>query len=138
MIRDFLLPELLARFPKQRFQIENSGNSIGFFPAADPAVGNLYISDDGDEATLFIGRLTHLHFDAAYGETEPEKRVTNDVIEFLAELFADRILIWKSPATGADGSLPIEDATLFSGIEPRDSTYLWSGPVTNPKLIDAG
>jgi hypothetical protein len=138
MIRDLLLPELLTRFPSRGFQLENSGNTIGFFPAANPAVGNLYISDDGDEATLFIGELTHCHFDADYGETEIEKRITNDVLEFLDELFADRILIHKSRRTGADGSMPIEDASACSYLEPSDLTCVWSGPVRNPKLIDAG
>ena len=138
MIRDLLLPELLARFPDTPFQIENSGNSIGFFPAANPAVGRLYISDDGDEATLFIGSLTHLHFDSDRDDTEPEKRITDDVLTFLDELFADRILIWKSRRTGADGSMPIEEAAHFSGIGPYDLTFVWSGQVMNPKLTDAG
>jgi hypothetical protein len=138
MIRDLLLPELLARFSDRGFRTENSGNTIGLFPAAHPDVGDLYIADDGDEATLFIGRLTHAHFDSEYGEAEPEKRITDDVLAFLDELFADRILIRKSRRTGADGSMPIEDATACSYIEPDDLTYVWSGPVRNPKLIDAG
>jgi len=138
MIRDVLLPELMARFPDRSLQTKNSGNTIGFFPAAHPDVGDLYIADDGDEATLFIGDLTHLHFDFEAGEAEPEKRVGNDVLEFLDELFADRILIWKSRTMDGDGSMPIEDASLFSGITPDDLTYVWSGPIKNPKGIDAG
>jgi hypothetical protein len=97
-----------------------------------------HIADDGDEATLFIGDLTHLHFDFEVGEAEPEKRVANDVLEFLDEVFADRILIWKSRTMGGDGWMPIEDASVFSGIKPNDLTYVWSGPITNPKGIGAG
>ena len=98
----------------------------------------MYVADDGDEATLFIGELTHLHFDCDAGEAAPETRVTNEVLEFLEELFADRMLIWKSRTTGADGSMPIEDARFFAGIKRDDLTYVWSGPVNNPKLADAG
>jgi hypothetical protein len=138
MIRDVLLPELITRFPDRGFQTEDSANTIGRFPPAHPDVGNLYIADDGDEATLFIGDLTHLQFDFEAGEAEPEQRVVNDVLEFLDELFADRILIWKSRTMGGDGSLPIEDASSFSGIKPDDLTYVWSGPIKNPKGSDAG
>ena len=137
MIRDVLLPELLTRFPYRGFQTENSGNAIGVFPATNPEVGNVQVCDDGDQATLFIGELTHLHFDFDSAEKEPEKRVTNDVLEFLDELFADRILIWKS-RTGGDGAMPLETANLFSSIDANDSTFVWSGPIKNPKLEDAG
>ena len=113
MIRDVLLPELMERFPNRGFQTQSSGNTIGLFPAAHPGVGNVYIADDGDEATLFIGDLTHLHFNFDPGETEPEKGVANDVLEFLDELFADRILIWKSRSTGGDGVMPLETANVF-------------------------
>lgn len=139
MIRDALLPELITRFPDRGFQTTNSGsNTIGFFPAAHPDVGNLYIADDGDEATLFIGDLTHLHFHFEAGEAGPEKRVANDVLEFLDELFADRILIWKSRTMSGDGATPIENASFFAGIKPDDLTFVWSGPFTNPKSINAG
>ena len=138
MIRDVLLPELMERFPNRGFQTQSSGNTIGLFPAAHPGVGNVYIADDGDEATLFIGDLTHLHFNFDPGETEPEKGVANDVLEFLDELFADRILIWKSRSTGGDGVMPLETANVFSGIDANDLTFVWSGPVKNPKLAGAG
>ena len=138
MIRDLLLPELIARFPERGFQMQNSGNTLGFFPAAHSEVGNLYIAGDGDEATLFIGDLTHLHFDFESGEADPEKRVSNNVLDFLDELFTDRILIWKSRTKGGDGVMPLEAATVYSAIDPNDLTYVWSGPIKNPKRGDAG
>jgi hypothetical protein len=32
-----------------------------------------------------------------------EKRVTNEVVTFLTDLFADRVLLWKSPDVGSGG-----------------------------------
>ena len=66
------------------------------------------------------------------------KQNRRDVLEFLDELFADRILIWKSRSTGGDGVMPLETANVFSGIDANDLTFVWSGPVKNPKLAGAG
>jgi hypothetical protein len=138
MIRDVLLPALQLRFPNRGFRTEDAGNGIGVFPASHREVGDLSIFDDGDEATLFIGQITHLHIDSDAEDTEPETRITNDVVKFLDELFSDRILIWKSLTRGGDGAMPIESASLFSGIDANDLTYVWSGPIRNPRRDTAG
>jgi hypothetical protein len=134
MIRNVLLPALLARFPNRGFRLGDSPNSIGVFPAAHDSVGDVTIHDDDDEATMFVGTITHLHFD---GDSSPkpefDQRITDEVVSFLGELFADRILLWKSPAPGHDGAMPLQDAHNFSGISSDDLTYVWSGPIPNPK-----
>jgi len=138
MIRDVLLPALQLRFPNRGFRTEDAGRTIGVFPASHREVGDLTIFDDGDEATLFIGQITHLHIDSDAEDNERETCITNDVVEFLDKLFSDRILIWKSRTTGADGAMPIESGSLFSGIDVNDLTYVWSGPIRNPKRETAG
>ena len=134
MIRDLLLPALQRQFADRGPQAGNSTNAIAVFPAAHDAVGDLTILDDGDEATIFVGNITHLHLD---GDSSPmsnvEERITDEVISFLHELFADRILLYRSRAPGHDGSMPPGDGQDFSLISPSDLTYVWSGPIPNPK-----
>jgi len=58
MIRDVVLPALLAHFPNRGFRLDDSPNAIGIFPAAHDSVGDVTIHDDGDKATIFVGAIT--------------------------------------------------------------------------------
>jgi hypothetical protein len=133
MIRDLLLPALVANFPNRGFRTGDSPNAIGIFPAAHAEVGDVTIWDDGDEATVGIGEITHGHFNP-YDETLTEQqiaeRVTSDVVAFLTDLFADRVLLWKSLNNGAGGWQVLEGENDFSLMDAEALTYLWSGPVT--------
>ena len=135
MIREVLIPKLKARFADRGFQERSENNAIGYFPAAHYQVGDLAIFDDGDEATIYIGQITHLHIDSEESEGHrAEEEIANEVISFLEELFADKLMIWKSKTTGADGVFPLANVAAFSGVDSSDSTFFWSGPVRKPKL----
>ena len=141
MIRDLLLPALQANFPGRGFQLDDSPNAIGVFPAAHSEVGDVTIWDDGDEATIGIGEITHGHFnpyDETLTEHEIAQQVTFEVIDFLTDLFADRVLLWRTPNTGAGGWQVLDDDNDFSLMDADDLTYLWSGPVKNPARVNAG
>jgi hypothetical protein len=130
---------LESRFPNITLPDATSSNAIGVFKSAHNEVGDLSIFDDGDEATIFIGDITHLHFDSeASSESEIEESVTAEVLAFLEELFADRIVIWKSRRTGADGAIPQANFEISSYVNAEDLTYVWSGPIENPKRKLAG
>ena len=141
MISDTLLPALHERFPDRGLQSGSSPNEVAVFPAAHPEVGNVSIWDDGDEATVGIGEITHGHFnpyDDSLTSEQIAKRVTEDVIEFLQALFNDRVLLWKSRDGGSGGWRILAHNTDGSLMEGDDLTYLWSGPVKNPDLNPAG
>ena len=134
MIREILLPALRAQFSDRGLRAGDSPNTIAVFPAAHDAVGDLTVLDDGDEATIFVGTITHLHFDGdSSSKPNVDERITDEVVSFLAELFDDRILLWKSRSPAHDGAMPRSDAKNFSGIGSSDLTYVWSGPTPNPK-----
>ncbi|MHC9539942.1 MAG: hypothetical protein AB9903_10520 [Vulcanimicrobiota bacterium] len=61
MIRDVLLPKLMDRFPGRGLRTGAPPGLIAVFPAAHPEVGDLTIYDDGEEATVCIGTITHGH-----------------------------------------------------------------------------
>jgi|KBSSwiStaDraftv2_1062776.scaffolds.fasta_scaffold1969134_1 hypothetical protein len=139
MIRNVLLPALLANFPNRGFQAKESPR-IGIFPAEHPDVGDVTIVDDDSEVTVYVGDITHGHFnpyDQALTDEQVAEEVTADVVQFLNDLFADRVLLFKSPKDGSGGwRLLSYDHQYSLGAEAL--TYLWSGPVANPDIIDAG
>ena len=135
MIREILLPALQAKFPNRGFRRDDSANDIGVFPAAHAEVGDVTIDDDGNEATVYIGEITHGHFnpyDERLSEKEIAEHVASDVVNFLDDLFADRVLLWKSPDGRSGGWRRLGEDNPYSIMDGDDITYLWSGPVKNP------
>jgi hypothetical protein len=134
MIRDILLPKLMERFPDRGLRAASPPDPVATFPAAHPAVGDLSIWDDGGEAMVAVGDITHGHFNPNDGSLTPEQvaeRVAADVLGFLEDLFADRILLWKSPAGGSGGWVVLGNDEALSLMDGDDLTFTWSGPVKN-------
>src|SRR5687768_11619309 len=98
MIRDKLIPILQQRYSDKRVKIGLPSDPIAVFQAQHPSVGDLVVWDDGDEITLAIGEITHGHFNSynpELNQEDKEKEVTEMVLDFLEDLFADNILLWK-------------------------------------------
>jgi hypothetical protein len=94
MISEILVPALLQRFPDRGIRTGVPPDPIAIFPAADARVGDVHIWDDGDEATVAIGSLTHTHFNPYDQTLSPQRvaeRVTEDVIQFLKDLSSGQV-----------------------------------------------
>lgn len=131
MIRDKLIPMLQQRYTDKGVQINLSGNPIAVFPAKHPAVGGIEIYDDGDEATVYIGDITHTHFNPYNHELtqdEIDQEVSEEVIGFLEDIFADQILFWKSKHSGSGGWQHIDLRETSIGLDEEAEYFLWSGP----------
>jgi hypothetical protein len=139
MIRDILLPRLMERFPGRGLRTGSPPDPIAVFPAAHPAVGEVSIWDDGDEAMVAIGDITHGHFNSDDESLTPEQKadqVAAGVLGFLEDLLADRALLWKSPDGGSGGWRISEYDEMISLMDGVDLTFRWSGPVKNPLAGD--
>jgi hypothetical protein len=140
MIRDVLIIELRAEFPNRGLRIGESPEAIAVFPAAHPEVGDVSIYDDGNEAMVSVGQITHGHFgweDPNRPEADIATSVTVEVVRFLTDLFANRVLLWRSSG-GAGGWQTLGQNSSLSIMDGDASTYLWSGPVSNPMRENAG
>ena len=130
MIRDKLIPIIQQRYSGEEVRISPASNPIAVFPGKDNGVGELQIWDDGDEATIYIGEFTHGHFNLynpELNQDEIDKQVAEDVLGFLEDMFADKIVIWKS-REGGSGGWQYVDFTE-GPIGRRDvEYYVWSGP----------
>ena len=133
-IRDVLIPALKARFPTRPFGPGALPNSVAAFAAEHPAIGDVEITDDGTEVTVYVGEITHGHFNSyepSLSETQLAQAVSDEVLGFLADLFADRVLLWAAPGGGQGGWQHPFDGSAPSGIRPDADLFVWSGPLSN-------
>ena len=117
-------------------------SAVADFEAGHPIVGNASVWLEDGVPMVVIGDLTHRHFEGeSDGVVQPDEQaqVIADLVQFLHDLFADRVLLWRRPGTrGLGGSLAPADDIRWSLIEAADETFYWSGPATNPVQSDAG
>jgi hypothetical protein len=92
-------------------------------------VGDLVISFENAEITVFIGDLTHCHF------TPDSPNLLNEcvleAVDFVNDILQDRIVIWNYP-NGAGGCYEIgneEDPMADAPIKDSgEKCFIWSGP----------
>lgn len=131
-IRDVLRPRLAERFPTRKLRPGQFPNTVGSFVAEHPAIGDVEITDDESEATVYIGEITHGHFNPYDASLSPEQvadMVTDDVVEFLEDLFADRVLLWAMPGGKRGGWQRPFDGTVQPDLPSEANVFVWSGPL---------
>jgi hypothetical protein len=113
---------------------EDDGGQLRI-PARHVDVGDLLITFDDGEITVFVGNFTHRHFtprdgSATYAASTIENCV-NDALEYVGGILNDQWVLWAYPG-GAGGSyrLGAEDDPMADAPSPDDEIvrYLWSGP----------
>jgi len=110
-----------------------SGRVVALISPKYPDFGTIEVLDDGEELTLNLGKFTHSHFnnyDDGISDDERADRIVDEVIDFLSEVFADRIEFYGSHSRGG-GCRP-------RGERPRGflsrclfgaDNFTWSGPL---------
>jgi hypothetical protein len=132
MIRDILLPALSERFPGRGMRIGTPPEPIAVFPAVHPAVGDVNIWDDDEEATVGIGDITHDHFnpyDPELTDEEANRWITDAVVKFLEQLFADRVLLQKGRRSNWASITRFGDEDGIPPLREDAEGFLWSGPL---------
>jgi hypothetical protein len=102
------------------------------FPAPHPRIGEIRIWDDGNEATIKVGNITHDHlnpYDETLTEEEIACRVTEGVILFLDLLFADRVVFWRHLSGHAGGWRVLEEWKKLPHLGDDIETCIWSRPL---------
>lgn len=136
-LRDSVVAALRVAFPDRPFVEGVPPDPIATFPEAHPAVGPASVWDDGSEATVGIGEITHVHFEGDNylntAGTSPDlgERVAAEVVAYLADVFAERVILWREPTSPGTGGT-YYPARPFSLMSARSETFHWSGPTQNP------
>jgi hypothetical protein len=104
-------------------------------PAAHAEVGDLLVTFDDGEITVFVGNFTHRHFTPHDGSTtyaaSTIEDCVRDAIEYVCGILNDQWVLWAYPG-GAGGSYRIgaEGDPTQDAPPPDDEVvrYVWSGP----------
>ena len=136
-IRDILVPMLSERFPDRGLQPGSAPGPIAVFPAAHPEVGAASVWEgSGFGADVAVGEVAHDHFFNPYEDERDTpaaaEGIARNVLRFLEELFADRLLMWRSTdgrtkgwrergEAGHTAPLVVDDRAYY--------TYIWSRPL---------
>jgi hypothetical protein len=141
---EVLLAALVDRFGSRGLRVGTPPNAIAVFPAKHPEVGDVSIGGAGiDSATVAVGEILVDHFynlDSHLGAHERAERLTKNVVRFLQELFADRLLFWRSTDDRNEGWRERGDAGYLEPLVLDNRiyrTYLWSGPLSVWQAIPA-
>jgi hypothetical protein len=135
-IHDVLVPMLVSRFKDRGLTLGEPPDPIAVFPAAHPLVGEVRISDRGTSADVAVGDIAYDHFfnpyDEERGTAEAVEGIAKDVVRFLDELFADRLLMWRSVDGRTRGWRERGDAGHSAPLVIDDREYqlfVWSHPL---------
>ena len=120
-------PRAVPGLRHDRRSAARSGRGV---PGTHRAIRGVSIFDDGHELTVVIDDLTHGHFaeyDDGLPEAERERRIVDSVVEFLDDLFADRVAVWGQQNVGG-GWYRVDLSE--SGVPAGIAEFVWSGPRT--------
>jgi hypothetical protein len=152
------LATLLQKFGHLNPHLGSPPDPTATFPATHMDVGNakvwspvVHSSNIGEVTTvdLAVGEILVDHFtsyDSNVSTAERAERLTCDVVRFLDQLFADRLLFWISnDSAGRRGWRERGDAGHTEPLVLDDrtySTYVWSGPLgiwrATPSIVARG
>jgi hypothetical protein len=135
-IRDVLVPMLVERFPDRGLHLGDPPDPIAVFPGIHPDVGEIRISDRNTSADLAVVSIVYDHFFNPYdderGTDEAVAGIAREVVRFLEQLFADRLLMWRSVDGRTRGWRERGEAKHSAPLVIDDREYLlylWSGPL---------
>ena len=127
MLSSLLTPALRERFPDRGLVAGESPGAVAAFPGIHPGIRGVSVFDDGHELTVVLDDLTHGHFseyDGAVPEAERERRIVDAVVEFLEDLFADRVAVWGQSNLGGWYRTDLGESSAPAGVPE----FVWSGP----------
>ena len=128
-ISDVLIPELRAKFADRGLRCGSSPDPIAVFPAQCEGLDDLKILDDGDEVTIYLGDVTHGHVNPYEEATTSEaaaRWITTEVVEFLEELFEDRVVFWGIREGGSGGWQMSFNGDIPRSIPREAEVFVWS------------
>jgi len=123
MILDQFIQAFQTRFPNNAIVL-NDTNSIATISGCCPELGNIEVQDEITELIVFVGDITHGHFDCyeeSLTQADRDKIVVSNVLDFFEEVFAGKIEFWGSNKMGG-GWRPVgtgpQPSITWCGIHP--------------------
>ena len=130
MIREHLVRSLLEHFPDRNFTILDQDKPFATLEAPCKEIGRLELYDDGYEITLYITEITHGHF-GCYDDDNPtteekELRISNAVVDFIKDLFHDRVVMYSFVGAHIGGWSVLEEGKIHPSASKLKRQFVWS------------
>ncbi len=132
MLLQAMITKMETEFPTLDYSVNQDSRSISI-RSAYPEIGNIDIQDHYDELTIFVGNFTYWHAGCTVknlSEPQMAEQITQDVIDFLHDLFNDNIVMWGSHLHGGGFYINGERPTSHTWLGADHQEWLWSGPLT--------
>jgi hypothetical protein len=130
VLLETLIQRLELEFSSLRY-VANERKRTIVIPPRYEEFGNIEIQEDYGEFIVFVGNFTHWHV-GYYGDelSEEEKTaaIVDDAIEFLHNLFDDKIVSWGSHREGG-GFIYRKDLHSQEILCSDRQKWLWSRPL---------
>ena len=127
---------LLQKFPERGPILsaadETARRPFATVPAHHGDFGDIEIYDDGDEATIELGRFTHVHFgcyEKELAEIHKFQNIAEDVTLFLSDVFADKVQFYASGRSGGFGPVGTNQSRISLMVGILHDYFVWSGPL---------
>lgn len=131
MLAQHLVPLLQEQFGFEAFTIGH--NPLITFPATCLEVGDLRIFEVGAEGRIEVGDLTHGHFYSFGSYPTPEEaaqELAENILDFVREVFANRVVFWRTKGGNTGGWFIIEDSEeVVSPVQQPTEMFFWSGAI---------
>lgn len=132
MDRELLIAMLSRRLPDHPMSVPGTDGCIASFRSPHPAVGDLMIVDDGDEFTVFIGNITHCHFELDDELESPalaHEQAVNTVVDYVEGILTEQIEFFGRGTYGGSRLRSGKPRGWLSRKLLGSTTYVWSGPI---------
>lgn len=132
MLLDEVEKELRIKFTSFEFKIDKKKHLIKI-KGSNSIIGDIEIEDNLEELIIVIGNFTHWHagcYDESLSKREKEHQIVTEVINFLTDLFNDKIVIWGSHKNvGGFYYIDKNQAQQDTPLEEENgiNKYVWSG-----------
>lgn len=129
MLLQILTKKLKTEFPELNFSVDEN-NAIVTIPPKHPDVGSIVIEQDNDELIVGVGKFTHWHcgcYESELSEQEKALSIAEDISNFLADLFNDKIVMWGSHEEGGGFYTVNEPPNSTSSTDKQRIKWVWSG-----------
>jgi hypothetical protein len=126
MLLKMITRKLESEFSSLRF-ITDEVNHLVTIPSIHDEFGSIEIQDDCNELIVIVGNFTHWHascYTEDLSEKEKAEEIVDDVINFLHDIFNDKIVIWGSHK-GGGGFVYRDDLQGEEAHLDKDKKWVW-------------
>jgi hypothetical protein len=131
VLLETVISKIESEFSSLHFIVDEDRRTVSILPIYEE-FGSIEIQDYGSELIIFVGNFTHWHascYEEDLSDMEKAEMIAEDVVEFLHDVFNDKIIMWGSNK-GGGGFIARDEQQSQISQSKIDQMWLWSGPLS--------